>query len=245
MTGFLRLLLALSFLSRLVPAQDAEEDDIAASLVWYPAAGFCLGLVLVLPFALGLGGGKPLLQGALFVIFSAWLTRALHWDGWADLFDATGSGKHGEEYRKILKDSRLGAFGAVAIVCGILVAVISAGECLARGAWAPLLWAVTLGRCLVSPLAIMGSFPPWSTLGKIISPGADGVSLAASAVFAVALGAICCGFTVMLLGIGLSAIGVCMFARLANREGGLNGDYLGAVIIWGELSALICAAVFG
>lgn len=249
MTDFLilaarRFLLALSFLSRLVNGHEATREEVVASFVWYPPAGAVIGLVAAMPFALGFAEGKPLLQGLLYTTFLAWLTRAMHWDGWADLFDALGSGRSGEEFRKILKDSRLGAFGGIALALGLGGMAVCAGICLERGEWPALVWAVILGRCLVGPLA--GSTRPgnWSTLGVLSCEGASAVCVAVSVFTALGTGLLCVGLWHLLIGLALAACGVFFLRRVAARVGGINGDFMGAAIIWGELAVLLTVSVF-
>ena len=57
-----------------------------------------------------------LLSALVFLFCGCLLIRGLHHDGLADVADAFGSGKRGEEFRKILKDSRIGSFGALALI---------------------------------------------------------------------------------------------------------------------------------
>ncbi len=234
-----RLLLALSFLSRLAPARTATEKDLAASVAYYPAAGAILGLVVVAPFFFGLASGSPWVQAWLYVVLNAWLTRALHWDGWADLFDALGSAARGEKFQTILKDSRLGAFGAIGLTLGLGGQVILAAAHFQSGDLLTLLWAPILGRCAVSPLALLAPAAPWSGLGRLACAGANKSALAASGLFAIGGGLMCVNPGDLLPGLLICLAGIYGLARAARREGGLNGDFFGAAIIWGELSALL------
>ncbi len=234
-------LAALSFLSRLAPARIYAEREMGRSLRFYPPAGLALGLAAVAPLFLGLWAGKPLLQSWFFVVWLAFLTRALHWDGWADLFDALGSGKRGEKFFEVLKDSRIGVFGGVALALGLLGQFILVYYCLeANGAGlAALVWAVLAGRCCVAPLFARAGTASCSSLGRLIGAGLDGGALYVSVVFAFVAGGLCVGFQAMLFGFLIASAGVIWLGRVARREGGLNGDFIGAGIIWGEFSALL------
>lgn len=247
-----RFLLALSFLSRLAPGRVAAESEISASLAWYPLAGLALGLALALPFAL-LGqafpilmAGKAWLAGLAFTALHAWLTRALHWDGWADLFDAMGGGHSPEAFRKILKDSRLGAFGGIALALGLAGMLVGSVYCLTVGAWPALVWAVLLGRCLVAPLVYGAQAMPGSSLGRLMlrdkDAGRQGLLPLLSLAFALLAGLACVKVTAALAGLALGLAGVLFLRRLAARQGGMNGDYMGAAITWGELAGLLTAA---
>lgn len=243
-----RFLLALSFLSRLAPGMAADEDDIIASFAWYPLAGLALALVATLPFGLGLAEGRPLLQGLLFTAFLAWLTRALHWDGWADLFDALGSNRSGADFYAVLKDSRLGAFGCIGLVLGLGAVCVCSAVCLEKGNWSALAAAVAFGRCLVAPLAL--SVPPaeQSSLGVLACAGASLSALGAS-LGLILLGGLACVYLLenldgsqFLIILALALCGLLFLRRVALRNGGMNGDFLGAAIIWGELSVLLTLA---
>ncbi|MEG6551942.1 adenosylcobinamide-GDP ribazoletransferase, partial [Desulfocurvibacter africanus] len=107
---------ALAFLTRLVPARLGKPEDLAAAMAWLPAVGLVLGGLLVVPLALGLFSATPWVQAWLLVIANLWATRGLHLDGLADVADGWGSGADGQRFWEIVKDSRLGAFGAMGLL---------------------------------------------------------------------------------------------------------------------------------
>lgn len=238
-------LLALSFLSRLVPGQEADEAEMAAAVKWYPLAGLCIGLVAALPFALGLALGKPLLQGVAFSVFYLWLTRALHWDGLADLFDALGSGKSGDEFYAVLKDSRCGVFGVAALCAAMLLFVVGATYSLEYGRWPVLVWAVLMGRAVISPLACLSKPAQQGGLGRMVYAGSDGLALAMSTALALAAGIVCAGFWATLLVFAVCGGIVWYLCRVGERCGGVSGDYFGAAVVLAELATLlICAWLY-
>lgn len=238
----LELVLALSFLSRIAPARVASEAEMAASVKWYPVAGVIIGLILALPFALGLGAGKPLLQGIAFSCFYLWLTRALHWDGLADLFDALGSGRHGEEFSAVMKDSRIGVFGVVAVAAGLLAFSVGAVYTLEFGRWPVLVWAVVMGRSVVCPLAALAAPNEQGSLGRIVHAGSGGVALYFSLALALLCGIICVGFWATLMVVAVVSAIIWQISRVAVRDGGLSGDYFGAAIVLTEICTLIICA---
>lgn len=234
-------LLALGFLTRLTPPLEADTDDMRAALPWYPAAGATLGLVLVLPFAAGLFDGQPFVRAWLYVGFSAWLTRALHLDGLADVLDALGSGKSGEDFHRILKDSRLGAFGAAGLALAVSGQIALAAGCFEQGLPAALFFAPLFGRCLPFVLAAFSPANPKAGLGLIFAGAGRGPALYSALGFALAAGFFCLGPARLLLCALLAAAGLLFLARLAKREGGFNGDFLGCAILLGEFAALMAA----
>ena len=119
MTHELRLFfIALQFLTRVpVPAWVGFEPMwLNQSARYFPLVGSCVGLVgagvlwassLVFPLAVGVG----LSMAATLV-----MTGGFHEDGLADTFDALGGAVSRERALEIMKDSRIGSYGALALV---------------------------------------------------------------------------------------------------------------------------------
>jgi adenosylcobinamide-GDP ribazoletransferase len=82
-------------------------------------AGFTAGLLWLLPPT----GSAPLVAAALSTAFGVWLTGAFHEDGLADVFDGLGGSADRDRALVIMKDSRVGAFGAIAIMLALLCKV--------------------------------------------------------------------------------------------------------------------------
>ncbi len=83
-------------------------------------AGFAAGLMMLLPPT----GSAPLVAAALSTAFGVWVTGAFHEDGLADVFDGLGGSAERDRALEIMKDSRVGAFGAIAIVLTLLCKVV-------------------------------------------------------------------------------------------------------------------------
>lgn len=236
-------LLALSFLTRLTTGKAATAAAMSASVPYYPLVGAAIGLALILPFYSGMFAAYPWVQAWLYVLLSAWLTRALHLDGLADLLDAAGSGKRGEDFHAVLKDSRMGAFGAVGLVMALAGHIILAGACFSAHRFAPLFFAPLFGRCLPIVLAGIAPINPKAGLGALLAaaPQARCLLFAFSAAFIG--GWLCLGLVSTALCVLFSIPLLFPLASLARREGGFNGDYLGCAIVGGELIALLAAIV--
>jgi adenosylcobinamide-GDP ribazoletransferase len=114
---------ALSFLTIIpVKLSGVTQENIARSGAFFPLAGWLIGVAMAgcgwLMLAVGLA---PLAAAVLLVAFEAWLTRGLHLDGVADLFDGLGGSFEAEKRLAIMKDSATGAFGVVGIVLVLLL----------------------------------------------------------------------------------------------------------------------------
>jgi adenosylcobinamide-GDP ribazoletransferase len=113
---------ALMFLTRLpVPRYtDHRAEYLEKSSRYFPVVGWIVGVLVALVFAAGaqLNTGIGIL---LSMVASLLVTGAFHEDGLADVCDAFGGGWTKEKILTIMKDSRLGTFGTVALIMVLLV----------------------------------------------------------------------------------------------------------------------------
>jgi adenosylcobinamide-GDP ribazoletransferase len=124
------LLRMVRFHSRLpVPTPSFETEphappDFRTASALVPFAGLLIGLpgaaVLVLAVLIGV---PALMAGGLAIAAAALFTGAMHEDGLADSFDGLGAGGAPERRLMIMRDSRLGAFGVVALVLALVLRV--------------------------------------------------------------------------------------------------------------------------
>lgn len=234
------LRVALGFLSRLAPARAESEGAMAASLRAYPLAGLCIGLVALAPAWLGLLPGRPLLLAVVVLGLSVVVTRGLHWDGLADVADAWGSGARGERFWQVLKDSRAGAFGVMGCSLAMLTQAAALTEVLQGGATGVALFGFVFGRFLAVGLAHLAAHKGRDLvrpgLGRFCLEGAaTGPTLLALAQ-TLLLGLLLCPAPALAWSCALAALGAWTLLRLARSRGGLNGDFLGSAVIWGETS---------
>jgi adenosylcobinamide-GDP ribazoletransferase len=235
--------LALAFLSRLGPARAADNNELAAACRWFPAVGLIIGLVAAAPLLVGLFGNHAWVGAWLYVCLNAWITRALHLDGLADVIDAAGSGKEGEGFQAVLKDSRLGAFGAVGLFLALAGQGIGVAALVASKAFAPLIYAPVFGRCLPIALACICKPSPNAGLGAILSAAPRASALGLALLCALGGGLYCLSIAGLAALIAASAVLLWLLTRLARRNDGYNGDFFGAAIASGELLALLAALV--
>lgn len=91
-----------------------DEDDYCIGIMFLPIIGLIISSGLfVLKHALFFA--NPYVSGLVMLIFYIWITGGLHIDGLADTFDGIFSGRERDRMFEIMKDSRVGSFGAISI----------------------------------------------------------------------------------------------------------------------------------
>ena len=240
---------ALQFLTRVpVPAWVGFEPDwLNQSARHFPAVGLFVGTVA----AAVLGAGYALLTPAVAVGLSMaatlMLTGGFHEDGFADTCDGLGGAVSRERALAIMKDSRIGAYGAMGLVMmlGLKAATLAAlplacavpalllAHTASRGA------AVVLIRVL--PYAGDAEHAKAKPLARTIAPAGVATALAWVAAVAVALCVWQAAWAPAVVGsLLLAAAGTACCARwLHRRLGGTTGDTLGAAQQITELLALL------
>lgn len=139
--------LAVSFLTIIpVTIESANESDVAASMAWFPLVGLAIGIAFALEdYALSLLLGHAV-RSAVVVLSMAVLSGAVHLDGLADTADALGAGSDRIRALEILRDSRIGTFGAIALFFALGLKVLSLAGLYGKPRLAALIVAPTLGR---------------------------------------------------------------------------------------------------
>lgn len=241
--------LALSFLTRL-PVGRIEADDYLQALgrqaPLFPLAGLIVGAVtLAADSAAGLlfGGGGAAVRSAAAIAAGVWVTGALHLDGLMDTADGLGSHRSRERMLEIMRDSRVGAMGAIVGALSLLLRFALLLELTGPLRWQALLLAPALGRMAIALAA--GCFP------AARSPGAGlGASFAASVGRWRGAAALLAGWLLAApagpRGLAAAALAAAI-ALLGGRSctarlGGLTGDTYGAINEAAELAALAAFA---
>jgi adenosylcobinamide-GDP ribazoletransferase len=148
-SGFLtELRLAVSFLT-IVPVIDqrrASEDAVAASFAWFPIVGFALGCALAAEDWILAHIFAQVIRSVLIIVSLTIVTGAVHLDGLADTADALGAGRERERALDILRDSRVGTFGASAIFFDLTLKILALSTLAGHRRYAALLMAPMLAR---------------------------------------------------------------------------------------------------
>jgi len=237
------LLAALSFMTRLAPTPRGEVKDFYRTVPLFPVVGLILGALLAAPFALGLLAGRPYVAAWLLAAANLYLTRGLHYDGFSDLFDAWGSLASKERFFEIMKDSRVGAFGALGLIFGVAGQIVLFAALLSSGNYGAIVWGCVFGRGLCVLLMRLGRAHLRPGLGSMFLPGATGGALFAAMSLTLVFGLSLVDARTLVLSLLCGAPGLVALLGLARKNEGLNGDFLGACIVYGELAACLAAVL--
>lgn len=240
------LLTALGFLTRLpLPAGGAAEAaGVRRALRLFPLVGALVGLIGALAFwAVRELGLDPWLSGAIAVAVTTLVTGALHEDGLADTADGLGGGRDAAHKLEIMRDSRLGAYGGLALVFSVLLRASALAALAEPGlATAALLAAHSASRGALP--AVMAMLPSARAEGLGAAVGApDRSDLLLALALAAAIPVLALGLKTGFFVLVLIVLAAALVARLARRQlGGLTGDILGAVQQACEIAALLTVA---
>jgi len=239
-----RFLATLGFLSRLAPARVIAEADMRRTMFHLPLCGLVIGLAAGAPALCGLFSGHPLIQAWTVALLSVYLTRGLHLDGLSDVMDGAGQHTSPERFWAIVKDSRAGTFGVAAVALVLLGQTALLGAVFERLApWTdplarlwPLPWVFVFGRACGVCFGRAGRALTRPGLGGLFIAGADGRAVAWA--LALALGPVLWLAPLAALYAVLGALVLLTpLHRLSRAVAGVNGDFLGASILMGELAA--------
>jgi adenosylcobinamide-GDP ribazoletransferase len=201
---------------------------LGKAAVWFPLVGALIGELVALIY-LGFARFFPITVSAV-VSVAAWvyLTGGLHLDGLADSFDGLLNSSSSERRLEIMKDPRLGAFGALGLILVIIFKISILAALPTYFALLALPLAASTARWLLLWAACQPAARPGG-LGASFQPELGWLGWIISAVIPLGL-AVLCGWR----GFGALAIGcVCAAAiiRLARiRLGGLTGDVFGLIV---------------
>jgi len=238
---------AAAFFTRL-PLRPEKVHRLGACVLGFAPAGAVIGLIVGLIFLVLGGFGLPGLVCAFLALGCGLiLTGALHEDGLADCADALGS-KDRLQALAIMRDSRVGSFGAMALILslglrasvlvaipsGVALAALIGAHAFSRGALAMALERLEPAR--TDGLGAMAGRPQRQT--ALLALGLGTAILLLACLFFAGLGV---GLFALVLG-GLAGLAALEVAR--RRFGGYTGDALGAIQQCIEIATLIGFTLF-
>jgi adenosylcobinamide-GDP ribazoletransferase len=237
------LAIAIVLLTRFPVAQYGSGDPraVGRSVLWYPAVGLLVGLVLV-GVCLLVQSAPAMVGAALATLAWCGMTGGLHLDGLSDSADAL-IGSHGDAARalEIMKDPSAGPMGVVAVCIVLMVKFAALTAHISAETWWPIVAAPVLGRAALIALLLDTPYVRPGGLGAGLAmhlPRGSGRVVLVAALAA----AVIAGGVAFVIGAVLAFL---LLRKLMMRTiGGTTGDTAGALVEVTEAAALVAATLW-
>jgi adenosylcobinamide-GDP ribazoletransferase len=240
-------LVATQFLTRLpVTPRRFSAERLAASTVFFPLVGLLVGAGGVLLHRILSPYANPSVVAVVILMYLVAVTGGLHEDALADAADGFGGGWEREQILAIMRDSRIGSFGAVAVVLLLLGRFVFLANLPAQRFTGYLLAGQVLSRWTTLPLAF---FLPSARVGDgqggPIAQKISAGSLVVGTILSIAV--ISVFLKLRAAWLLLVALGVVVLtgAYYRRRIGGVTGDCFGATIEITELAIYFSGVMLG
>lgn len=234
-------LIALQFLTIIPLPFDTrcEKEDLGRSTAVFPLAGLTIGALLVaLNWLVAPWLARPLCDALLITALAA-VTGALHLDGLADVCDGLAARGGRERFLEVMKDSHVGAVGAVGLVLGLLLKWQALLAVPLEHKWQALLLFPVLARFGQVQTIVYARNARQDGLGSVMTVGAGTLQLL------LAWGLALVAAWLLLGTMGLVVLFVVMVftwllkAWFQRRLGGITGDVIGCINELNEILVLI------
>ena len=221
---------ALQFLTRIRLFRDPDYDDglFGRSVKFFPLVGLLAGSLLA-GVAVLTGGWLPgTVRSTLLVTLSVFITGGLHCDGLMDSADGLFSGRSRERMLEIMKDSRVGSFGVIALVCLMMLNWTAMRDIKLVLIMTAVFIMPIIGRMAMVMVIAFFPYARKEGMGKVFSDMADTETVIIAGIttilFVVPWGQ--AAVAALLIGLGFAWL---LGHWLTKKLGGLTGDTYGAI----------------
>jgi adenosylcobinamide-GDP ribazoletransferase len=224
-------LVAVAFLTRLPVPRTIQNapDSLARSVAFFPLVGLLVSVGAVILNHVFSRYVPHDVVVVIILVFLVVITGGLHEDALADAADGFGGGWEKDRILSIMRDSRTGSFGALAIALGLLVRFVFMTNLPIEMFDRYLIAGQVTSRWTTLPLAFF--LPPareGSGHGVLVASKVTGFSLVMGTIFAVAILGAALGTKALWPFLAAIAITAASGAYYHRRIGGITGDCLGA-----------------
>ena len=240
---------AWQFLTRIpLPARWRGEHGLSpGAIVYFPGIGLAIGAITGTVIVLG-GRVWPMWVAVLLgLALEAIVTGALHEDALADFCDAFGGGWTRDDVLRILKDSRIGAYGALAIVLYVGLRVATLANLERPLVLAAIFVSAGVGRgAMAGAMALLGPIEGRASLASRLQPD-DVRRYALIAVVIAALASLMfvavAPWKAVVILVVVPIVVLLFVAYVRKRIGGMTGDCLGALCAIVQVVVLLIASM--
>lgn len=240
-----RFVLMLQFMTRIpIPVSlEVDEDDFGRGSKYFPIIGFILGLALYFTYYISQMELPDEISVIIAVAMSYVLTGSMHIDGLADTFDGLFSAKSREKILEIMKDSRIGTNGVLAILFMVLLKIFFLANTDPLYIPVALIIAPVMGRLAMLPALVFSkSAREGKGLGGLFIGKVKYMDMIIGLAFALIIGFFFSYVSyadMLFITAAVLLSGFIITAYIQWRIGGMTGDTLGSI---SEITELIVYA---
>lgn len=213
---------------------------------YFPLVGVVVALITGAVYVIAFKFFPPVIAVILSVAAGICVTGAFHEDGFADMCDGFGGGMTPDRVLEIMKDSRIGAYGAIGTFCLLLLKCATLTHLPPYGAVAALLVAHPLSRLMAASLIwrldyarAEGKAKPLAQKMRTTEFAIAAVTASLPALVLIHLGWL--SWTMLISGVTVALMATIWLAtKFVRRIGGYTGDCLGAVQQITEVIFYLC-----
>ena len=245
MSLWIDLLAAIQFSTRFpVPAYRHEELTLARAAKFFPLVGLLIGAAGWGIYSLVARAANSQVRCLFVLCFFVLVTGALHEDGLADAADGFGGGWTRARILEIMRDSRIGSFGAVAIALSLLARFVLLSNLDPARFGAYVISAQVLCRCSTLPLGrVLPPARPAEGSGSRLARRISTASLLFGVLFSIATVLILLGRASWLPLLITVLITACTGVYYSRKIGGVTGDCFGATNQLTEIAIYLCGSL--
>jgi adenosylcobinamide-GDP ribazoletransferase len=223
------LLSAFQFLTLLPVKRNFSTQQIARSTVYFPLVGLTIGLILAgMNWLLSLVLPAPVVNILLLALL-AFCSGGLHLDGLADTMDGAAGHRTIERRLEIMRDSRIGGFGAIGLVLMLLIEYVLLNSVPADLKWLTLIAAPTISRWAMVYAIYAYPYARPDGLGKAFKEGVSLSQFIPATLIAILVACGLWGPAGLVIGAGAFLLVTLAALYLRKLLRGLTGDTYGAI----------------
>jgi adenosylcobinamide-GDP ribazoletransferase len=221
-----------------------KPPNLSRSAWAYPLVGFIISLIGAFIYAIvAYLNLSPMLAALLAVLAMVLTTGAFHEDGLADMADGIGGGMTKDKKLEIMRDSRVGTYGAVALILSIMIRVETLDTFSYMAAILAIISAAPLSRAMI--VLALYLLPPAREkgLGTVAGEPPRAAMIAALIIGIIPLILLWSPISI-LLAVMASIIALILVSRIAMKSvDGYTGDILGAIQQVSEAAIMIALLI--
>ncbi len=233
-----KILIAIGFLTKLPIPKSLEFSSLKLSsgLVFGPLIGLLIGSLLVVINLVSSIYFPSYIVAVLVLVIYIFFTGGLHIDGVGDLGDALFSGKSGEVFYNIMKDSRLGTGGFMSIIFVLFLDYLLLIDNLN---WKILLLLPVAGRLGMLLGSIIGNYPKnYKGLGKIFIEERTWQNSWIVILLVLIIFLVFFSWKGLLIYLAITILTYILIKSWQKKLSGITGDMLGALVEYNQLAYL-------